>query len=157
VPLASLSITNFAQHQVVDCGTVDVTAFLADAAAAFGTEAVTDIAVTKVTFEGTEITEGFDAVDMSVPGYYHVTYAASYEGAVAEASFTVVAMADRNSIANGISKVNIFTDLCLAGNDAMKEGLEKNMAYLDIRNLKVEYIKEQVKKKMLVFGCNGRA
>ena len=101
VPLASLSITNFAQHQVVDCGTVDVTAFLADAAAAFGTEAVTDIAVTKVTFEGTEITEGFDAVDMSVPGYYHVTYAASYEGAVAEATFTVVAMADRNFIANG--------------------------------------------------------
>ena len=101
VPLASLSITNFAQHQVVDCGTVDVTSFLADAAAAFGTEAVTDIAVTKVTFEGTEITEGFDAVDMTVPGYYHVTYAASYEGAVAEATFTVVAMADRNSIANG--------------------------------------------------------
>ena len=63
----------------------------------------------------------------------------------------------RNSIANGISKVNIFTDLCLAGNAAMKDGLEKNMAYLDIRKLKVEYIKEQVKKKMLVFGCNGRA
>ncbi|MBQ8311469.1 MAG: class II fructose-bisphosphate aldolase [Clostridia bacterium] len=63
----------------------------------------------------------------------------------------------RNSIANGISKVNIFTDLCLAGNAAMKDGLEKNMAYLDIRNLKVEYIKEQVKKKMLVFGCNGNS
>ena len=101
VPLASLTLTAYAQHQVVDCGTVDVTAFLADAAAAFGTEEVTDIAVTKVTFEGTEITEGFDAVDMSVPGYYHVTYAASHEGSVAEASFTVVAMADRSSIANG--------------------------------------------------------
>ena len=63
----------------------------------------------------------------------------------------------RNSIQNGISKVNIFTDLCLAGNRAMKDGLEKEMAYLDIRNLKVAYIKEEVKKKMLVFGCNGRA
>ena len=101
VPLASLTMTAYAQHQVVDCGTVDVTAFLADAAASFGAEAVTDIAVTKVTFEGTEITEGFNAVDMSVPGYYHVTYAASYEGATAEATFTVVAMADRNSVANG--------------------------------------------------------
>lgn len=101
VPLASLTLTAYAQHQVVECGTVDVTAFLADAAASFGAEAVTDIAVTKVTFEGTEITEGFDAVDMSVPGYYHVTYAASYEGMTAEATFTVVAMADNTTIANG--------------------------------------------------------
>ena len=101
VPLASLTLTAYAQHQVVECGTVDVTAFLADASAAFGAEVVTDIAVTKVVFEGTEITEGFDAVDMSVPGYYHVTYAASYEGSTAEASFTVVAMADNTTIANG--------------------------------------------------------
>lgn len=63
----------------------------------------------------------------------------------------------RNSIANGISKVNIFTDLCLAGNRAMKEGLEQNLAYLDIRNHKVALMKEEVKKKMLVFGCAGRA
>lgn len=101
VPLASLSLTAYAQNQVVNCGTVDVTAFLADAAAAFGTENVTDIAVTKVTFEGTEITEGFEAVDMSVPGFYYVTYAASYEGATVEASFTVIAMADNTTIANG--------------------------------------------------------
>ena len=101
VPLASLTMTSFAQHQVVDCGTVDVTAFIANAAAAFGGEAVTDIAVTKVVFEGTEITSGFEAVDMSVPGYYHVTYAASYNGKTVEATFTVVAMADRYSVANG--------------------------------------------------------
>ena len=101
VPLASLTMTSYAQHQVVNCGTVDVTAFLADAAASFGAEAVTDIAVTKVTFEGTEITEGFDAVDMSTPGYYHVTYAATYEDKAAEATFTVVAMADNTTIANG--------------------------------------------------------
>lgn len=101
VPLASLTMTSFAQHQVVDCGTVDVTAFIADASAAFGAETITDLAVSKVTFEGTEITEGFDAVDMSVPGYYHVTYGASYEDKTVEATFTVVAMADRNSVANG--------------------------------------------------------
>ncbi len=101
IPLASLTMTNYAQHQVVDCGTVDVTAFIGEASAAFGAETVSDLAVTKVTFEGTEITEGFDAVDMSKPGYYHVTYAASYEDKTVEAAFTVVAMADRNSIANG--------------------------------------------------------
>ena len=101
VPLASLTMTAYAQHQVVDCGTVDVTAFVADAAAAYGNTAITDLAVTKVTFEGTEITEGFDAMDMSVPGYYHVTCGTSYEGKSIEATFTVVAMADRNSVANG--------------------------------------------------------
>lgn len=101
VPLASLTMTSFAQHQVVDCGTVDVTAFIADAAAAYGETALTDLTVSKVTFEGTEITEGFDAVDMSAPGYYHVTYGTSYEGKTIEATFTVVAMADRNSVANG--------------------------------------------------------
>ena len=63
----------------------------------------------------------------------------------------------RNSISNGISKVNIFTDICLAGNRAMKEGLEQNLAYWEIRNHKVELIREEVKKKMLGFGCNGKA
>ena len=62
----------------------------------------------------------------------------------------------RNSIAHGISKVNIFTDLCLAGTRAREEGLEKKMAYLDIRNHKVALMREEVKKKMLVFGCAGR-
>jgi fructose-bisphosphate aldolase class II len=62
----------------------------------------------------------------------------------------------RNSIASGIAKVNIFTDLCLAGNRAMQKGLEQGKAYLDIRNMKVEEIKKEVIKKMLVFGCNGR-
>ena len=62
----------------------------------------------------------------------------------------------KNSIKNGIAKVNIFTDLCLAGNRAMEKGLAEGKAYLDIRNMKVDEIKEEVKKKMLVFGCNGR-
>ena len=62
----------------------------------------------------------------------------------------------RNSIKSGIAKVNIFTDLCLAGNRAMEQGLAEGKAYLDIRNMKVEEIKKEVIKKMLVFGCNGR-
>ena len=62
----------------------------------------------------------------------------------------------RGAIANGIAKVNIFTDLCLAGNRAMQDGLNRNLSYLDIRNLKVDYIKKEVRKKMLVFGCDQR-
>jgi len=63
----------------------------------------------------------------------------------------------RNTICEGIAKVNIFTDLCLAGCSAMKEGLEKNMEYLDIRNLKVEKIKKAVKRKIELFGSKGMA
>ena len=63
----------------------------------------------------------------------------------------------RTTVKEGIAKVNIFTDLCLAGNAAMREGLEKGMAYLDIRNLKVEKMKEVVKEKILLFGSNGKA
>ena len=63
----------------------------------------------------------------------------------------------RNTVRDGIAKVNIFTDLCLAGNRAMKEGLEKNMSYLNIRNLKVEYIKEAVKNKIRLFGSENKA
>ncbi len=123
VPLASLTMTAYAQHQVVDCGTVDVTAFIADAAAAYGDTAVDTLAVTKVTFEGTEITEGFDAVDMSVPGYYHVTYGTSYEDKTIEATFTVVAMADRNSVANpGFESGNLAGWTVIADNWSVVDG-----------------------------------
>ena len=36
----------------------------------------------------------------------------------------------KNTIKYGIAKVNIFTDLCLAGNKAMLEGLDKGLDYL---------------------------
>ncbi|MBR6741070.1 MAG: class II fructose-bisphosphate aldolase [Clostridia bacterium] len=62
----------------------------------------------------------------------------------------------RNTIAAGIAKVNIFTDLCIAGAQAMKEGLEKGLGYLDIRNAKVENIKRAVMKKIELFGSAGK-
>lgn len=62
----------------------------------------------------------------------------------------------KNTIKEGIAKVNIFTDLCLAGEKAMKEGIEKGIGYLETRKLKVEYIKRAVKEKMLLFGSNGK-
>lgn len=63
----------------------------------------------------------------------------------------------RNTIAAGIAKVNIFTDLCVAGNEGMKKGLAADMAYLDIRNLKVEEMKKAVINKMTLFGSQNKA
>lgn len=101
VPLATLVMNSYAKHQVVDCGSVDLTSFISAASASFGDKKLTDFSVLKVTFNGTEYTSGFDAFDMSAPGYYDVTYGISYEGKSAEAHFTVVAMADHASVANG--------------------------------------------------------
>ena len=63
----------------------------------------------------------------------------------------------RNTVAGGIAKINIFTDLCLAGLDGVKEGLDMGLSYLEMRNLKVEKIKEAVKGKMRLFGSEGKA
>ena len=63
----------------------------------------------------------------------------------------------KNTIRNGIAKVNIFTDLCLAGERAYTDGEEKKLGYLETRNLKVEYIKEAVKHKMSLFGSVNKA
>ncbi len=63
----------------------------------------------------------------------------------------------RNTIRDGIAKINIFTDLCVAGAEGVKEGLEKNLSYLDMRNLKVEKIKEAVKAKIRLFGSENKA
>ena len=100
VPLQSLAMTSYAANQVVDCGTVDLTAFTKDAKAAFGEETL-DCAITKVAFKGKEVTEGFDAFDMSAPGAYQVFYGAEYNGKTVETAFTVIAMADHQSIPNG--------------------------------------------------------
>ena len=63
----------------------------------------------------------------------------------------------RNTIREGIAKVNIFTDLCLAGISAMEEGTAKGMGYLQIRDLKVSKIKEVVKEKIRLFGSENKA
>ncbi len=63
----------------------------------------------------------------------------------------------KTTIKEGIVKVNIFTDLCLAGNKAMKEGIEKRLGYLETRKLKVKYIKEAVKNKIRLFGSENKA
>jgi fructose-bisphosphate aldolase class II len=61
------------------------------------------------------------------------------------------------AIKDGIAKVNIFTDLCEAGRRAICESIKSDEAYLDMRNKKVESIKEEVKKKMRLFCSDGKA
>ncbi len=63
----------------------------------------------------------------------------------------------KQTIQNGISKVNIFTDLCLSGVKAMQDGLDKNLDYLEIRNLKVEYIRNATLNKIKLFGSINKA
>lgn len=62
----------------------------------------------------------------------------------------------RNTIREGIAKVNIFTDICLAGQAAMQEGLERELNYIKTRNLKVERMKAAVVKKIELFGSAGK-
>lgn len=63
----------------------------------------------------------------------------------------------KNTVKYGIAKINIFTDLCLAGDRAMKEGIEAGMGYLETRNLKVRTIKNAVKAKIQLFGSANKA
>lgn len=63
----------------------------------------------------------------------------------------------RNTVKYGIAKINIFTDLCLAGVAGVSEGLKENLPYLEMRNLKVEKIKEAVKAKIRLFGSENMA
>lgn len=63
----------------------------------------------------------------------------------------------RNTVKHGIAKINIFTDLCVAGAGGVKEATEQGLSYLEMRNLKVEKIKEAVKAKIRLFGSEGKA
>ena len=63
----------------------------------------------------------------------------------------------RNTIRDGIAKVNIFTDLCQAGIDAMRACAGTDLPYLAIRDKKVAAIKAAIKRKIELFGSAGKA
>lgn len=63
----------------------------------------------------------------------------------------------KTAVKCGIAKINIFTDLCTAGEDAVKSACEENIGYLKMRNKKVMAIKEAVKRKILLFGSQDKA
>lgn len=58
------------------------------------------------------------------------------------------------SIKYGIAKMNIFTDICVAGVEAMKNG---EGAYIDIRDMKFKAMKQAAIEKMIMFGSVGKA
>lgn len=62
----------------------------------------------------------------------------------------------RNTIAAGIAKVNIFTDLCVAGSRGMQQSLAQGAGYLDVRNAKVAEIRRAVREKIELFGSAGK-
>ncbi len=62
----------------------------------------------------------------------------------------------RATIARGVAKVNIFTDICLAGIAGMREGVSAGLSYLDIRTSRVRNMREAVKQKILLFGSAGK-
>ena len=61
------------------------------------------------------------------------------------------------AVEGGICKINIFTDLLLAAEDAMKKGVENKKDYLSIKIDMEEAIKEAALKKMRLFGSVNRA
>lgn len=63
----------------------------------------------------------------------------------------------RRAIADGISKVNIFTDLCTAGLSAQRQSLNEGLDYLNARNRTRDAIARAVRAKIALFGSAGRA
>ncbi len=63
----------------------------------------------------------------------------------------------KNTVAAGVSKINVFTDLCIAGENAMQKCVEQKLGYLATRAEKVAAIKQAVIKKIKVFGSQNKA
>lgn len=63
----------------------------------------------------------------------------------------------RNAVHHGIAKINIFTDLCLAGVEGWQHGVQAGMDYLGSRNEKVRAIQQAAERKMTLFGCQNKA
>ena len=64
----------------------------------------------------------------------------------------------RQAIQCGIAKMNIFTDINVAGARAIREAVQSDKcAMTDLMNLQVEAVKAETMKKMLLFGSQGKA
>ncbi|MBE5802054.1 MAG: class II fructose-bisphosphate aldolase [Clostridiales bacterium] len=64
----------------------------------------------------------------------------------------------RQAIRCGIAKVNIFTDINVAGAKAIREAVQaEKCAMTDLMNLQVEAVKAETMKKMRLFGSEGKA
>lgn len=62
----------------------------------------------------------------------------------------------KNTIKGGIAKINIYTDMCTAGAMAAQESIKIGEHYQFMRSRKVDRIKEEVKKKMILFDSANK-
>lgn len=62
-----------------------------------------------------------------------------------------------SAIREGIAKVNIFTDLCVAGQASAAQSVAAGLSYLEARNARVEALYEVIKAKLILFGSGGKA
>ena len=61
----------------------------------------------------------------------------------------------RNTVKGGISKINVYTDVILAGRQALIDNSDKN--YTDMCKCAEQAMKEATVTKLKLFGCAGRA
>ena len=62
----------------------------------------------------------------------------------------------KNCVANGISKINIFTDINCAAAKAAHDFYKEGCGLTDIQNQITEAVKQETMKKMCIFGSAGR-
>lgn len=62
----------------------------------------------------------------------------------------------KNCVANGISKINIFTDINCAAAKAAHDFYKEGCGLTDIQNQIKEAVKQETMKKMRIFGSAGR-
>jgi len=63
----------------------------------------------------------------------------------------------RACVASGAAKINVFTDINLAGARAWWENYRPGRGIADISPLVIQAIREQTLGKLRVFGCEGKA
>lgn len=63
----------------------------------------------------------------------------------------------RNCIENGVSKVNIFTDINRAQADAAYQSYREGCGATNLLNAETEAVKRATVEKMKIFGCEGKA
>lgn len=63
----------------------------------------------------------------------------------------------KNCIARGICKINIFTDMSLAAGRSLREATGRSINYLELIDSTKDAIKDEVVKKMRLFGSVNKA
>lgn len=63
----------------------------------------------------------------------------------------------KKSIECGISKINVYTDLVIAANNAMREGVKNDKDYLTVKSDMLNAVKQTTLEKLKLFGSANKA